>query len=170
MQCACAILSYVACSSRQYFSTLSHKRRDFRGKKKLSNINCVFWFYLQLLSETFLILRRTERYMIRNVYWYSSKVPIILVTFNETWVFSTNFLKIFKYHFSWKSLHWEPSSSIRTDRHDEVISCFSRFCERIWKLPSKACLLRCICDFLQFPLDISSFYNKPKVKFIHRTS
>ena len=32
--------------------------------RKLLNSKCVFWFSLQLLSETFLILRRTERDMI----------------------------------------------------------------------------------------------------------
>jgi len=41
------------------FSTLSLKRHDFR-KKMLLNTKCVFWFSLQLLSETFLILRRYE--------------------------------------------------------------------------------------------------------------
>ena len=46
------------------------------------NIKWVFWFSLQLLSETFLILRRTERDMIRNVYWRPScKVLFILVRF-----------------------------------------------------------------------------------------
>jgi hypothetical protein len=34
--------------------TLSHKRHDFR--KTILKIKCVFWFSLQLLSETFLIL------------------------------------------------------------------------------------------------------------------
>jgi len=48
------------------FSTLSHKRDDFR--KKLLNTKCVLWFSLQLLSEIFLILRRTKRDMIKNVY------------------------------------------------------------------------------------------------------
>jgi hypothetical protein len=42
--------------SPRYFSTLSHKRRDFR--KKSLNIKCVFWFSLQLLFKTFFILRR----------------------------------------------------------------------------------------------------------------
>jgi len=50
-------------------------------KKKLLETKCVFWFSLQLLSETFLILRRPERDVIRNVYRSSRKVPVIIVTF-----------------------------------------------------------------------------------------
>jgi len=38
----------------------------------------MFRFYLQLLSETFLILRRIKRDMIKNVYRSSCKVPFIL--------------------------------------------------------------------------------------------
>jgi len=44
MQCACAILSYVACPALQYFSTLSHKRHDFRGKKLLNIRMCFLKF------------------------------------------------------------------------------------------------------------------------------
>jgi hypothetical protein len=74
------ILSPVACPAVPYFSTLSHKRHDFQEKKKLFNMKCVFWFSLQLLSETFLILRKIQRDII-NVHRSSPKVPVILVRF-----------------------------------------------------------------------------------------
>jgi len=37
-------------------------------EKKLPNTKCVFWFPLQRLSQTFLILRITGRDMIKNIY------------------------------------------------------------------------------------------------------
>jgi len=90
MQCACAIVSSVACPALQYFSTFSHKRHDFREKKVL-NTKCVFWFRQQLLSETFLIIRRNGRDMIIGLH---VKYPLLLSDFNETWIFSTDFRQI----------------------------------------------------------------------------
>ena len=52
------VLSCVACPAVKYISTLPHN--DTIEKKKL-NIKFVFWFYLQILFQTFLILRRIER-------------------------------------------------------------------------------------------------------------
>jgi hypothetical protein len=45
----------------------------------LLNIKCVFDFLYNLFSETFLILKRTEREVIKNVYWVSCKLSLILV-------------------------------------------------------------------------------------------
>jgi hypothetical protein len=73
----------------------------------------VFGFSLQLLSETFLIIRRTERDMIKNVSGNHEKHPLFLSDFNKTWIFSTFFREILKY--SWKSVRWETSYSMRTN-------------------------------------------------------
>jgi hypothetical protein len=51
----------------------------FEKKKRSPNTKCVFLFSLQILSETFLILRRNEQDMIESVYWSSSySCPILI--------------------------------------------------------------------------------------------
>jgi hypothetical protein len=44
---------------------LINGRHDFR-KKQLMNTKCVFWFDVQLLFETFLIIKKTERDMVTH--------------------------------------------------------------------------------------------------------
>jgi hypothetical protein len=100
------MLSSVICPAIQYFST-SHKRHDFRKKKK-SDMKCVFWFSLQLLSETFLILRKTERDEIKNVYWFSCKVRVIFVRIEWNLIFLDRFSKNTHIQF-----HENPSSGSR---------------------------------------------------------
>ena len=56
---ACSILSSVASPALQFSSILSHKRQDFR-KNVTEYKMFVLIFSLQLLSETFLIIRKTE--------------------------------------------------------------------------------------------------------------
>ena len=83
-------------------------------KGKLLKMKCFFLFTLQLLSETLLILRRTERDMIKIYIGLYINYPLFLSYFHETWIFSTVIRKILTYEISWKSVRWEPSS-MRTD-------------------------------------------------------
>jgi len=65
--------------------------------KNLLNTKYVIWFSLQLLYKPFLILRRTERDIIINVYWSLCKVPVILARCYSTDCWKTllsNFTKI----------------------------------------------------------------------------
>jgi hypothetical protein len=113
MQCTCALLSPVASPAPQYFSTLSHKRHDFR--KTFLNTKCVFRLPLQLLSKTFLILRTTERDMIKNYVGLHVKHPLFFSNFNANWIFSTDFRKTRIYQISLNSVQWEPSCSTWSD-------------------------------------------------------
>jgi hypothetical protein len=111
------ILSSVAFLVPQYFSTLSHKWHNFR--KKIIEHKYLLWFSLHLLSETFLILRRTERDIIKNIYWSSCKIP--------GYYCQIQLQQIFKMHTN-ISFHENPSSGSwvvacgQTDRHDEAKS------------------------------------------------
>jgi len=134
MQCACVILSYVAFSALRMFQKYLKNATIF--EKHLLNTKYVFWFPLQLLSEIFLILRRTERDTIKNVYWSSWKVPVFIVRFVWNLKFRNSLLK----KYSNIKFHENPSSGSRVvpggqtdgrkDWHDKANSRSSQFCER----------------------------------------
>jgi len=69
----------------------------------------MLWFFLQLVSETFLI-RRTGRDVIPNVHRSSCEVRVILRDFDETWIFWTVF---FFEKYSNTKFHENPSSGSR---------------------------------------------------------
>jgi hypothetical protein len=122
--CVCS-LSYPACNvhvpyllisvsslALSYFSTLSHKWHDFG--RKLLNTKYVFWFSVQPLYKTFLILRRIEQDIIVMCRGRNIKYQLFLSDFNQTWIFLTDFQKILKYQISRKFNHWEWSCSMWT--------------------------------------------------------
>jgi len=64
------------------------------GRKNIKKIKCVFWYSLQNLSETFFIIRRTERDMIKMHIGLLVKCQFCLSDCNGTWILCTDFRKI----------------------------------------------------------------------------
>jgi len=85
MECVCAILSSLGCPALLYLSTLPRKWQHFRKKKKVTHIKWVFCFSLQLVSETFLILKITKGDMIKMHVGLHAKYRLFLSDFNGTW-------------------------------------------------------------------------------------
>ena len=73
----CTILSFMTFLALQYLSTLSHEWQDFG--RTLLHVKCVFLCSLELLSNSF--LRIIEGRVVKNVYWSSCKVSVVLVRF-----------------------------------------------------------------------------------------
>jgi hypothetical protein len=79
MQCACAILSTVTCPAAPYFSILSHKRHEFR--EKIVELKLRVLIFSLNLPEPFIILRRNERDIIKNIQRSACKIHVIVVRF-----------------------------------------------------------------------------------------
>jgi hypothetical protein len=141
MQCACTMLSSVACPTLQYFSTLSHTLRTF--DRKLSKVKYVLILFTNFVWNISYFNKNWAKYD-KNIHMSSCKYPLFLSDFSETWIFSTDFGIILKYKISWKSDQWGQSCSMcsdrltdgrtdkQTDRHDEANSRFSQFWERAY--------------------------------------
>jgi hypothetical protein len=91
--------------------------------------------FLYDLSEKFLILRGNERDIIINVYWSLCTVqyPLFLSSFNEPWIFSTDFSNNTQIANLIQPVQWEPNFSMRMDgaTDDEANSHFLQFYEGV---------------------------------------
>jgi hypothetical protein len=84
------------------------------------------------LSETFLILRQTERDMIKNYIGLNIEYWLLLTDYNEAWIFWTYFLK----NFSNMEFHGNLSSGCRVGScgqtwHEEAFRSFENVLKTI---------------------------------------
>jgi hypothetical protein len=69
--------------------------------------------------------------MIKNVYWYSCIIPLLLSYFDENCIFSTDLKKMFIYLMKIRPVVADIlHADRRTDRYEEGNSRFSKSCER----------------------------------------
>ena len=123
--------------------------------------NCEHKMYVLItstnLSENILLVRKLQRDIIINVCRVPWRVPHFFSDFHETWIFSADFRKLFKYQASWKSIRWGPSCSMRTDSQTDRQtdmkrnSCFSQVCgkHQVTRLRTRRCDAL-ICFFPNF--------------------
>jgi hypothetical protein len=131
MKRSCAILCHLwPVSIHHTFLILSQERHDCR-EKVISRIMCALILSTNFVWNISHSTKKSAEYY-HNLHMSSCKV-LILIDFNKPWIFSTECRKILKCLVSWKSVQWQPSYSMRTDRqtdmHDDANSCFSQHCE-----------------------------------------
>jgi hypothetical protein len=99
------VLSSAAYLALQYFSTLSHKRHDFR--EKFNQHKTRVSILSNTLSQKILIVRRTGRDVIKNAHWSSFQADVIncQILIKITIFFWQNFEK-----YPYNKFHENPSN------------------------------------------------------------
>jgi hypothetical protein len=112
--------------SEIFMHITSHTAR--LSKKRYWTQN-VFLFALQILSETFLILRRTERNMIKISSCLHVKYPLFLSEFNKT-LFNSIIFRTIRITFHGNQSSWSRVVPCGRTDMTELIVAFSQFWER----------------------------------------
>ena len=120
------VLSIVASLAPPYFRHYLINGTIFERKKVTEKMTYVFWFSVQLLFGTFLILRRIQGDIAINVETSSCKVPvIILVGILRNLKFSRQFFEK-----KGSNIKVTFSADARKNTRDVANSRFSKFCKR----------------------------------------
>ena len=109
MQCSCVILSSVAFSAHLPHFPIN----GMIFERVIEHKMCV-----QIFSTDFIwkiLILRSEENVIKNVYWSSCKVPVILLRFDWNMNFLNRFWENTEIWISWKSLLRDQSCSMQTD-------------------------------------------------------
>ena len=105
----------MACPALQFFSALSHKRQDFRGKEKFYIRNVCFDTLYKFCLKRFSFQEKLSDVWSKGHVGVHVKYPLFLSGFNETKIFATDFRKMLKYQISRKCVQWEPRCCMRND-------------------------------------------------------
>jgi len=84
----------VTCPTLQYFSTLSHKRHDFRKKKRYWTQNVCFDFLYNIFLKHFSFWEGLREIWSKMYIGFHVKYPLFLSDCNDTWIFSTDLKKL----------------------------------------------------------------------------
>ena len=120
--CVCSFrYQHVMCMCHIAICGLTGSTITARFSEQVIQDKMCFLFSLQLLPQAIFILRRNERGVMINVYWFSRKVPAMLVIFE----LNLNFRDIFsKKHsnikFHENSSYGGPSCSMRMDGETDM--------------------------------------------------
>jgi hypothetical protein len=138
MQCACAVLYCYLWPVWFHPNVPHYLTNSIIFGKKLLDTKWVFWFSLQILSETLPILRRIQRQTI-HAQTSSCKAPFILVRFSSNLNFLDGVLKNPQISYLMKirpvgaklfHADGQTAESRQANRHDKANGHFSQFCER----------------------------------------
>ena len=118
------ILSSVACPALHIFPHFLIKVTNAEKK----NRKCGFWYSVQLLSEIFLPVKRTEQNNLIKLQRSSRKAPVIFVRFYWKFQYLDTFRKYSKIPNSRQFVQWEPSCCLRKEGQTCMTKSVVAFC------------------------------------------